>query len=266
MRRTPWMTPLILLALLVPALAANAQATADDIIAKAAAARHAGNSVQSIQLTQTASNGQSQVKTADIHTRVDGDAVETHAIVRSPADLAGFQLLSTQDEGGNPVVWLYMNQGGNLLQITGANRKGPFLSTDFSYEDLALGDPGDGTHTLIGPEEITVAGTAYVCDKVETTPLPELKSQYGRIITWIDQGSSLPRRIDLLDTGGNVVKRMTFEAFASHGSTSLPTRIRMENLKKDSNTVLEVTSHQLDVGNDQLPTAMFDPQQLHTVQ
>jgi outer membrane lipoprotein-sorting protein len=256
---------IITLALLLPAFSAGAQDPVV-IIGNAAAAQYTGNSVQSIELTQTLSSGQTKVHTADIHTRVVNGATDSHAIVRTPINLARMQLLSTTGANGSPVVWLFMPEGGNLLQITGANRKGPFLGSDFSYEDLALGNPAHGTHALLGTEPVTVAGTSYTCDKVETTPLPAIKSQYARIVTWIEQGTSLPRRIDLLDANGAVIKRMTFEAFAVQGGIALPTRIRMENLKKGSNTLLEVTSHQLNATAAQLPAALFTPTELHTVQ
>jgi len=253
----------ILAAALLLSVAPRADAqTADEIIAKAAAAQQLGSTIQTIRLTRTSRNGQSDNKTLETHSRVMDGREQNHAILRLPEELAGMQFLSRQTADGVTEGWIYMPLSDSLMQISGSQRRSAFMGTDFSYEDLEVGDPDLGTHELDGEQLLEAGGQSHECHKVVTTPRPELDSAYSRLVTWIEKGTLLPRRIDFFDPSGEAKKRMTFEAFAQEGSVVLPTRIRMEDVKRGSATLLEVLEYRIDVPAAELPDAMFDPEQL----
>lgn len=255
---------LLVLALSITAAAPASAQTADEIIAKAAAAQEMGNTIQTIRLTRTSKNGQSDVKTLETHTREVEDREQSHALLRLPEELAGMQFLSRQIADGTTEGWIYMPLSNSLMQISGSQRKSAFMGTDFSYEDLEVGDPDLGTHALESSEAVEVGGQSYDCHRITTTPRPDLGSAYSRLVAWIEMETALPRKIEFFDPAGQLKKRMTFEAFANEGTVVLPTRIRMEDIKRGSATLLEVTDYRLDVPAAELPDSMFDPDQLHS--
>jgi outer membrane lipoprotein-sorting protein len=255
------MTALVLGSLCTAAWAAD---SAQDIIRKANEGRAAGNSIQTIELTMTLSSGGTKQYVLDTRTRDSGGIDGSRAEIQQPQELAGTTLLSISGASGTSETYMYMPAGKSLMQIEGNSRKGPFMGTDFSYEDLDFGDIDAGSHTLLGDETISVGGAAYDCHKIETTPNAGIDTAYGTIITWIDKDSYTPRQVLMLAADGTTeLKRMTIEAVAGNGST-LPTRVRMENFKKGSSTVMVVLAHRLDVPEDELPADLFDPAQFET--
>ena len=252
--------PVLAMALLV--VSGAAAQSADEIIAKAAAARYEGNTIQTIQLSR-ASRGATKESTLVTSTRVD-TVEQTHAEFTAPADMAGMVFLTKKVPGEETQNWMYMSAVNSLSQITGTQRTGSFMGTDFSYEDLEIGDVDAGTHALAGGETITIDGASYDCHKVATTPVADRVTGYGKIVTWVDKSTALPRMMLLYKKDGTTEwKRMTFEAWdGSSPGNYVAKRIRMEDLVKDASTVMTITEYRLDVPADQLPDSLFDPDQL----
>lgn len=259
------LTPLLLAASLIATPAATAGESAEDIVRASAEKRYAGNSVQTMKLTKTTKTGD-DVKTMVMSTRVDGDTIAAHGIFTEPEPMAGVQVLSLSKDGAATRRWLYMPLGDSLNPIDSSRRTDPFMGTDFSHEDLELGDPDAGTHTLLEDETITVGGKSIDCHHLESVPDDGLTTAYGKIETWIEKGSHAPRRVDLyaVDDPSEVFKRLTFEGVAVEGGAVVTTNMLMENLAKGTSTRIEVTEYRLDVPADELPDALFDPEQLRT--
>ncbi len=247
--------------LVVVAMPAVAGESAEEIIKKANDGRAAGNSIQTMQLVKHVKDKTTSY-TLEVHTRHAEEQVASRAEFTAPDELAGVVLLSIANEGADTETWMYMPAGGSLNSISGSKRSGKFMGTDFSYEDLDIGDADAGSHNLIGEEQVTVAGQSYACHRIETTPRADLETAYGKLITWVQTGNYVPRQILLHNEDGVAIKKMTFEKVETVGNTTLPTLIRMENLGKGTSTTMEVTAHQLDVPADQLPDSLFDPDAL----
>jgi len=236
---------------------------AETLIEQANASRQLGNTVQTLELVVTSKSGSTKEMRLEVRTRAVDGLEQSLAILREPVNLNGMQFLRKQRTDGEDDKWMYMPIGGNLNRIAGSGRTGPFLGTDFSYEDMELGDAGSGTHTVLGSESITVGGAALECHTIQSIPVDGIESAYGRLITWIDKDTHVPRRILMYGPDGSTeAKRLTFEAVATEGSRTVATRMLMENLGKGSSTLLEVTEYRLDVPEAELPDAMFDPEQL----
>ena len=251
-----------ILAVALLVVSSAAAQSADDIIGRAADARYTGNTVQTIELAREY-RGVVKEYTLVTSTRVD-TVEQTRAEFTAPADMQGMMFLTRKAPGAGTENWMYMSAVGSLTHITGTQRTGSFMGTDFSYEDLEIGDVDAGAHTLVGVEAITIDGAAYTCDKVATTPVADQVTAYGKIITWVEQGTSLPRRMLMFKKDGTTeYKRMTFEAWdGSSPGNYVPKRIRMEDLVKDASTLMTITDYRLDVPADELPDDRFDPTML----
>jgi hypothetical protein len=140
---------------------------------------------------------------------------------------------------------LYMPAFDKVQKISGSSRKGSFMGSDFSYEDLDLGGrPGD-VHKLIEETE-----TTWVID---TTPGEG--SQYGRIRATIGRADYVTRSVQYYDTSDEPLKTLEVTSTKDVDGHIVPTQSIMTTLRKNTKTRLEVVDIQLDVTDEALPAA-----------
>jgi len=249
---------LALCALSLFAGSAIAQPTADEIIKRSSQNRTVGNSIQQMRLEIFDKAGNSRVR--KITSRVKKgpeDATWSYIYFDEPADVAGVQFLSLENPAGEDDQWMYMPTIGSANRISGSSRKGSFMGSDFTYEDMSIGQADDGDHTLKADTKITVAGTEFTVHVVESVPKEELKSAYTKIVTYVDTTEFMPRQVDLFDKKGEQVKRMTFSNVEKSGESMVPRLIVMENLKRGTKTHLAVDEYEVNVDPSKLPDTMF---------
>lgn len=264
--------PRILIAVLslVLPLAASFRApvsaeTAAEIIARAEDNRRVENSTQTISMTLYDRAGTPRTQVLESRIKQGAGAVRSYARLIAPADKAGVQFLTVQTEGG-PTEQYVSFPGAGVSRISGGSKRGSFLGSDFSYEDMELGREEDATHTLVGEEAVTVGGQSIPSWKIESIPKPELRSQYGRVVTWISRDGFVPRQISLFDTRGTEVKRMTVLKLARQDGVVLPLETEMRHLQKGTRTVIKIDRYRVNVPASDLPDAMFTPEWLESHQ
>jgi len=240
----------------MPALAG--EVTADEIIKRSSENRQVQNSIQTMTLEIFDKNGRSRVRKITSRTKKSPeDATWSYVFFEEPEDVRGVQFLSLENPKGEDDQWMFMPAIGSANRIAGSSRKGSFMGTDFTYEDMAIGQVDDGTHELKGKQSIEVGGTSFETHVVESVPKPELKSAYTKIVTYVDTVEYMPRQVDLFDKNGEQVKRMTFPIVVKDGDVLVPKKIMMENLKRKTRTELRVEEYKVNVDAAELPDAMF---------
>lgn len=258
---TRWLrSPLTLLCALclfaTPAFAEGP--TADEIIKRSSENRTVGNSIQQMTLEVFDKSGNSRVR--KITSRVKKaaeDATWNYVYFDEPEDVAGVQFLSIENPKGEDDQWMYMPAIGTANRIAGSSRKGSFMGTDFSYEDMSIGQTEDGAHTLQANAKVTVGGTEFDCYVVQSIPKAELKSAYTKIVTFVDTVEFMPREVHLFDKKGEQVKRMSFPNVEKSGEVLVPRLIVMENLKRGTKTHIKVDEYEVNVDPSKLPDTMF---------
>ncbi len=259
MTRTPRLFALLAALTFLIAMPAGAQdLTAEQIIAKSQANRRVSNSVQTLTMELFDKSGRSRSRkiTSKIK-QVEGQGAMSYVRFDEPEDVAGVQFLTRENPAGEDDQFLYMPAGDILNRISGSSRRGSFMGSDFSFEDLNVGSPEDGTHTSLPAETITVAGTSYDVYVIETVPKPELESAYSKLVTYIDKAQFMPRQVVFFDKKGVNTKRMTVEEAKKDGDSMVPVRTVMENLKRGSKTVITVGEYRTNVPAEELPDTMF---------
>jgi len=252
-------TPLLLLAMALCAAPAVAEEpTADEIIQRSSENRTVSNSIQRMTLEVFDKSGNS--RTRKITSRVKKgaeDATWSYVYFDEPEDVAGVQFLSLENPTGEDDQWMFMPTVGTANRIAGSSRKGSFMGTDFTYEDMSLGQPEDGDHTLLPKTSVTVGGATFEAYVVESIPKPETKSAYTKIVTYVDTTEFMPRQVDLFDKKGEQIKRMSFTDVEKSGEVLVPKLITMENLKRKTKTHLRVDEYEVNVDPAKLPDEMF---------
>ncbi len=248
----------------LPGFAQAAELSAEDIIRKSAELRTVSNSKQVLVMEIFDKMGRSRVRKIASKIKEEGGVAKSHVEFIEPEDVNGVQFLSIQNPGGEDRQWLYMPASGMLNQISGSSRRGSFMGSDFSFEDLSVGQVEDGAHSLLPDATLTVEGASLTVHVVESLPKAELKSAYTRILTYIDKGNLMPRQVEFFDRKGNKVKRMQILEIKDRDGVLVPMRTRMENLKRGTRTEVRIEEVQINLPADQLPDYLFTPESLQS--
>ena len=241
----------------VASATAGAALTAEQIVQQSADRRSVGNSVQTMTMQIFDKAGRSKSRTIESKVKRGADG-RTKSYVRftAPADEAGIQFLTVENPTGEDDQFLYMPEIGSN-RIAGAGKKGAFAGSDFTYEDLSVGQVDDGTHTLKGDETITIGGQSIPCYVVESVPKAEIGSAYTRIVSYIEKSDLMPRQVLFFNSKGENSKKMSILEVTKDGSTVVPTKTLMEDLKKGTKTEVVVSQYRLNVPASELPDSMF---------
>lgn len=240
------MRVLLCSALALLASVAHAE-TAEEIMDKARAARQVDNAIQSIEMTIISKNGAERVREMELKVKVDGDVRKSLARFTAPSDVAGTQLLLVDNPGQTDEQLLYLPAVKRTNRISGKSRKGSFMGSDFSYEDMELSDPPGASHTVSSETD-----TQWV---IETAPGED--SSYSKLITTVRKADFVPEKVEFFDEDGEKLKELTVSQTDKDGELTLVTESTMENVQKGTKTRLTVKEHQLNVADDQLPDEVF---------
>jgi hypothetical protein len=179
-----------------------------------------------------------------------------------PEAVAGIQLLTLVEADGKQTIKQYVSATGVIVNIIAPPDGQTLFGSHFKLRDLKVLEDGRGTHTLIGPEAIEVAGTRYECIVIETV----LDSgPYKKVVRFLDKDKLLPLRVDYFDKAGEPFKRLTVLAIAP--DAPLATHTRMEMLGRDpvEFTDMFVEQYRFDLPEADLPERTFTDDYLKEV-
>lgn len=221
--------------------------TAEEIIERARAANQVDSSIQTLRMVVVSKGGSERVKELELRSRRETDKVSSYIEVKSPSDVAGVKLLMIDHESATDEQLTYLPQFKRVNRISGSSRKGAFIGSDFSYEDLDIREAAEGQHTLVEETEL-----AWVIDTV-----PEDSVQYSRIRAHISKADHVARTVEFFDKKDQPLKRLEVQQVVVEGDVSLPTSSKMSNLQRGTHTILEITDHKLNVSEEELPAETF---------
>jgi hypothetical protein len=234
-----------MIALLMAATLAMAQ-TADEIIERAQGAQRVDNGIQQMRMVLTSKSGSTRERHFEMRVRKDGDVVRSYVRFSKPADVAGTQLVMVDNPDQVDEQLLYMPALKRTNRIAGRARKGSFMGSDFSFEDLEISDASDASHTLVETTDDTWI--------IDTTP--GASSSYTRIRSHVSRSDSVPRWVEFYK-GEVQVKALQIQATEVSGGTVVPTHTTMQNLQRGTQTDLHVDSYRLNVPADEIPDETF---------
>ncbi len=179
-----------------------------------------------IRMILTDRRGNERTREAEVWQKGDN-----HRLFRftAPAAEAGIAFLSLPDE----VMYLYMPAFGGERRIASHVKNQSFAGTDFTYEDLEAERYSERFSSSL-VEETDETGQVYV---VEMTPLPNTRSDYSRIIAYINKTYHYPEKMESFDRSGQKAKVATY-VFERQGDYWFTKEIRMENLLRNHSTLM----------------------------
>ncbi len=142
---------------------------------------------------------------------VEGDGDKMIMVFDRPRDLKGTAILTFTHKTGNDDQWLYLPALKRVKRISAADKSGPFMGSEFAYEDLSSAEVEKYTYRYLRDEECA----DDLCFVVERFPVDK-KSGYTRQVTWIDQSEYRLRRVDYYDRKGDLLKTMELAGYQQY--------------------------------------------------
>jgi len=130
-------------------------------------------------------------------------------VFQTPKAIRGTALLSHGQLTREDDQWLYLPALKRVKKIASRNRSGPFLGSEFSYEDLSTQEVSKYSYRFLRTEDCG-SGSCFV---VERKPGPTLYSGYLREVFWIDTEHYRTLKVDYYNRGDRLTKTLQVSEF-----------------------------------------------------
>lgn len=132
-------------------------------------------------------------------------------IFDEPKDVEGTALLTYAHAGADDDQWLYLPALKRVKRIASGNKSGPFMGSEFAYEDLSSQEIADYKDYELLREE-PCPGADETCWVVKRIPA-DSNSGYSKQIAWLDQSEYRVHKVDYYDRKGDHLKTLTFDDY-----------------------------------------------------
>lgn len=219
-------------------------------IAKESDDRDIGYHDQTSQMRMTLRNAYGDENTRTMRLKVlenpDLDVGDKSIIVfDEPRDISGTALLSHAKILEADDQWLFLPALKRTKRISSNNKSGPFMGSEFAYEDITANEIKKYSWKYLGSE----ACGNLTCFKLETTPKYEY-SGYTKRILWIDHDEFRVQQIDYYDRKDSHIKTQTYTGYKKYLNDRYwrADKWTMKNLQNNKSTELLFDSFEFNTG------------------
>lgn len=142
---------------------------------------------------------------------VDGDGDKNLTVFDSPRDVKGTALLNHTHSTRPDDQWLYLPALKRIKRISSSNKSGPFVGSEFSYEDMTSQEVDKYSYKYLRDENLN----GKDCFVIERYPAYK-HSGYTRQIAWLDKTMYQPRRIEFYDRKNSLLKTLDFSGYQQY--------------------------------------------------
>lgn len=189
--------------------------------------------------------GDESTRTLSINSlEVQGDGDKSLSVFDSPKDIKGTAFLSYTHALTPDDQWLYLPALKRVKRIASANKSGPFVGSEFAYEDLTSQEVEKYTYKYLRDETLD-GRDAFV---IEAYPAYE-NSGYTRQVVWLDKTMYQPLRIEYYDRKNARLKTLVASDWNQYLEQYWrPGRMHMENHQTNKTTELIWKNYQFKTG------------------
>lgn len=175
---------------------------------------------------------------------VPGDGDKMIMVFDRPRDLKGTAILTFSHKVEPDDQWLYLPALKRVKRISSADKSGPFMGSEFAYEDLSSQEVEKYTYNYLRDESVN----DQLCYVVERVPVDK-RSGYTRQITWVDQQEYRLQRVDYYDRKDELLKTMKVMGYQQYlGQYWRPEEMIMTNHQTGKSTTLRFNDYEFQVG------------------
>ncbi len=172
----------------------------------------------------------------------DGDKALT--IFDQPKDIKGTRFLNLSHALISDEQWIYLPALKRVKRISSRNKSGPFLGSEFAYEDIGSFEVEKYEYSYLKEE---VCGE-LTCHVLEFLPQYE-SSGYSKMIVWMDIKALQRRKVDFYDRKGSLLKTLILSDYKQYLNQYWRSNHKeMLNHQTKSKTLLITLNYALKVG------------------
>ncbi len=150
-----------------------------------------------------------EIKIKSLEVLNDGDKSLT--IFNKPRDVKGTAFLSFSHPVAADDQWLFLPALKRVKRISSRNKSGPFMGSEFAFEDLSSFEVDKYSYKYLNDEEVN----GVMSFKVEQYPVDE-NSGYTRRIVWLDKLEYRAQKIDFYDRKDSLLKTLSFTDYKQY--------------------------------------------------
>ncbi len=216
-------------------------------IAKEADSRDKGFGDHEANMLMVLKNEAGDESTREVRVRtmeVEGDGDKSLTIFDKPADLKGTAML-THSHGVEPDdQWLYLPSFARVKRINSSNKSGPFMGSEFAFEDLSSQELEKYTYRYLQDGEVNGVPV------FEVEQIPAYKySGYARQVISIDKERFIPLKVVFYDRKDALYKTLVFEEYKQYlDKYWRAQRMIMTNHQTKKSTLLTWSDYQFNNG------------------
>jgi hypothetical protein len=188
-----------------------------------------------VTMILTDASGRERRRTLDFalhETKGDGD--RQRILFQAPGDVRGTVLLTHSHVLADDDQWLYLPAFKRVKRISAANQSGPFVGSEFAYEDLVEQDADNYVNRYLRDDSLD----GVPCYVVERVPRFD-NSGYRRQLVYVDQAELRYRKIEFFDKNDRLLKTLRLKHYQRYLDRFWRAlSMTMTNHQSDSTTVM----------------------------
>jgi outer membrane lipoprotein-sorting protein len=168
-------------------------------------------------------------------------------LFHEPRDIEGTAFLSHTRILDPDDQWLFLPALKRVKRISSKNKSGPFVGSEFAYEDLVSQEVDRFTYTYLRDEPCG----DRTCFVSERFPVYE-HSGYSKQVVWVDHTDFQPRKLEFYDRKGDLLKTLKMLDYRQYLDTYWRAhRLEMENHQTGKSTTLSFSDYTFRTGLDE---------------
>lgn len=173
----------------------------------------------------------------------DGD--KSMIIFNSPKDVKGTSMLTYTHKVGSDDQWLFLPAIKRIKRISSNNKSGPFMGSEFAYEDLSSQEVEKYTYKFLKEDNLN-GDKNFVVERDPVDP----KSGYKKQIAWYNANKDYRiEKIEYYDRKGALLKTLVYNDYKLYAKKHWRAgEMVMTNHQSNKETQLLFEGYQFGVG------------------
>ncbi len=203
-----------------------------------------GSNSNQLKMTLTDRNGRKTTRQMHGYSKeVEGDGDMSMTIFDTPETVKGTASMTYTHKTGDDDQWLFMPAIDRVKRISSSSKSGPFMGSEFAFEDLSSQEVEKYTFKYMSEEKMN----GVDCFKVERFPISKT-SGYKRNIVWFNKMNYRPEKIEFYDRKNELMKTLTFSEYKQYSSKYWRASVmEMINHRNGKETRLDFTNLKFDI-------------------
>ncbi len=165
---------------------------------------------------------------------MENDGDKSLIVFKHPKDVSGTAFLTYTHATEADDQWLYLPALKRIKRISSNNKSGPFMGSEFAYEDLSSQEIEKYTYKYIKDEKIDERDT-FVIERYPTYK----HSGYKKQLVYMDKEMYQPLKVVFYDRKNTLYKTLYFRDYHQHlGRYWRANKMQMENHQTGKSTDL----------------------------